>query len=169
MQAECLIHTALFLQVLHDVPGADAHFLTLLEADIDFAGQLILVVVEDAGSTQYHGSMGVMTAGVHQTVDLRLEGNIGFLMDRQGIDITTEGDGLAGAAGVDQANHIGASHTGIGNAHLIQLFADASAGPDFLVGQFRMPVEFLAQADDIFLIFLCVLMDIEHISIHPLR
>ena len=35
--------------------------------------------------------------------------------------------------------------------------------------QFRMPVEFLAQADDICLIFLCVLMDIEHISIHPLR
>ena len=110
VQAKGLIHTALLLEVLNDVAGTDGNFFALLEADIDLTGQFILVVVEDAGSTQHHGSMGIVAAGMHYAIHFRLEGNIGFLLNRQSIDITTEGNGLTGTAGVDQANYIGASH-----------------------------------------------------------
>ena len=162
MQAEGLVYTALLLEVVHDIPGAVADLLALLEAEVDLAGELLLVLGEDPGGAEQHGGVGVVAAGVHAAVNLRLEGHIGLLMHRQGIDVPAHGDGLARAAGVDQADHIGLGDPHIGDPHLVQLLADAPAGPDLLVGELRMAVELMAQVDHIVFVLLCFLMDIEH-------
>ena len=95
--------------------------------------------------------MGVMAAGMHHAGNLGSIGERGFLLHGQGVGIAAQahrgpflsafqnGDGDIGRGGK------------IGDGPLIQERTDELMGPDFMMGDFGVPMQFSENMDEIIL------------------
>jgi hypothetical protein len=92
-----------------------------------------------------------MAAGMHPSGIFTAKRHIGGFFDGQRIDIRPQAHARPFAA--DRREHAGLrDRMPIGNAELIELFSNERARPDFLVAQFRMPMQFTPNRDDPFLL-----------------
>ena len=150
VQAEDGVHTVQHA-VLHIVLRAVADLLGRLEDELHLAaGQLILHVTEDLGRAQEHGHVVVMAAGVHDAVVLGGKGQAGALLHGQGVDVGTEHDGLAGAAGVQRGDETGVVREGLDlQAHGLHVLDQGLGGLNLLEAQLRVLVVVSASLDDI--------------------
>ena len=122
LQQTCLDH----------VQGALVALFTGLEHELDPALDLVLVVHEQLCRTQQHGSMGIMSAGMHPARTLAGKGFAGLLLHGQGIHIAAQKDHLAIRITVQHGYHTAAHRIGL-ISHLLQFLGDIGAG----IGQIR--------------------------------
>lgn len=136
--------------------GAGGDLLGRLEGQLHRAAQVAAHIVEDVRCRQQHGHVAVMSAGVHDAVDLAGKGQTGLLPHLQRVHIAPQQDGPAGLRAGDGGQNARIQPAGPpGDAQLIQLLPDGGAGIIFLSAQLRVSVEPAALFDQVSLILLC--------------
>ena len=86
-----------------------------------------------------------MAAGMHLSGDGAGEFLAGLLMDRQRVHVGADGDGGAGPAALDGADHAGAADAGaVRDAQPRQFGGDDAGGAHLLEGQFGMRMDVAA-------------------------
>ena len=113
---------------------------------------------QHGGSSQQHGHMGVVAAGVHdrhgpplpRRRDLGSERQAGLFLDRQSVHIGAQGHDLAGLAALEDPDHAGLAHALADlEAQGLQLLGDDGGGADLLVAELRMLMNVAAPGDDL--------------------
>ena len=109
------------------------------------ARDLVAHAGKDGGSTQQHGDMGVMAAGMHDMHRRALifahglggEGKAGLFLNRQGIHISAQGDHAAGLATLQHGNNAGHRHLGADlKPQTFQLSGDQGSRANLAIAQF---------------------------------
>ena len=93
--------------------------------------------------------MGVMAAGVHQTVALAGKRQTGFLGDAQRIDITPQRDRLARLCTLDLGNNAGRLEPAIADPEFIQLLRDPVGGAHLLQAGLRVAMKIPPELDNL--------------------
>ena len=92
------IHLRVFQQaVFQHVQRTLKDLLCRLEFQLDGALDLVLVFFEQLCRTQHHGGVHIVAAAVHPARDLGSKLLTGFFLNGQGVHVTAQQDGLAGA------------------------------------------------------------------------
>ena len=107
-----------------------------------------VVFVQIVAQGQHHGHVGVVAAGVHAAVGGG-KGQPCLLLDGQGVHISPESEGVAGAI-VKKGGVAGAAHLFHGAIQAFQVLANVFAGLEFLAGSLRHLVQVSAVLDVIF-------------------
>ena len=155
MGSDGAVHAALGQKVVDDPPGAAAHLLGGLEAQVDGAAQLRLRLFEHGRCAQQHGGMPVMPAGVHDALVFGLEGHLSLLRDGQRVHVRADGQpaaALLSLAAYQLAHHAVVRQAHMGDAQMAQLPADHPRGALLLKGQLRVGVKIPPQGDDVLLV-----------------
>ncbi|EHM56062.1 hypothetical protein HMPREF9080_00143 [Cardiobacterium valvarum F0432] len=122
----------------------------MLEDGVDFAAEVVVVVVQVLAGGHQYGGMAVMTAGVHFAVVHRAEGQVvSLFLDGQGIYVGAQADFGAGFAGGKDDDD-----TGRGQAfdaacvfEFAHFFGNEAAGFHFFEGEFGVLVQVAAPLD----------------------
>ena len=130
MQADGVGHTGVFLQPGHDLRGTQTDLFSLLEAEIDRAGQQLPMAGQQLCGPEQDGRMGVVAAGVHLARDLGAVIALLRFGEGQGVKVSPDGKS-AGALLPRPGNDIAVHHL-IGQPHSRQLLADAPDGAALL-------------------------------------
>ena len=94
-------------------------------------------LLQDRGDTRQGGVVDVVAASMHQALVGAGEGQIAGLLDRQGVPVGADAQGLARATALDQADDAGfADADPMRNAQAGDFSADDAGGADFLEAQF---------------------------------
>ena len=94
--------------------------------------------------------MAVVSAGVHFAFDGAGVGESGFFVNGQGVDVGPQQDGLLPFAGqVSQGPRAAAQVAHMLNAKFGQVLADDFGGSVLVVRQFGMPMDVVADLDEI--------------------
>ena len=135
--------------IQHGLRAASA-FLGGLENEMYRAGE-VAILRQHLRSTQQHGGMSIMPAGMHLAGMFRRIGKVGRFRQRQRIHIGAQPNGaLAGAAAAQRANHAHATNPFHGfNAKAAQSCRDQRRGAGFLHAQFRMGVDVFSDGDQV--------------------
>ena len=108
MEHDCRIHAGVFQQAVGDHIGRTLEdLLGGLELQLDGTLDLVLVLLEQLGSTQHHCRVHIVAAAVHLARHLGSVIHAGFFLNGQGIHIAPQQDGLAGLFAACQRNDTG--------------------------------------------------------------
>ncbi|MFB0490379.1 hypothetical protein ABIE45_002965 [Methylobacterium sp. OAE515] len=155
---------ALEQPVLQHGPGAAAAFLGRLEHEhrgaVEVAG-----LGEVAGRADQHRGVPIMAAGVHLAGIGRAVGEVGLLLDGQGVHVGAQADALpvVGTA-LEQAHHPGAADAAMHlAAEFLEEIGHDAGGAHLLKAELRMGVQIAAQGSQLVGIGLDV-VDRAHVS-----
>lgn len=154
MDAEDEVHTVQTVLLDYSL-GASADLLRGLEQQLDSTAQLILDLHQHLGSAHQHGGMGIMSAGMHESVILGGKGKPGLFRDAQRVDVRTQRDGLARLAALDLRNQSGRLEPAIGNPQFVHFLGDLLCGAELLEARLRMLVKIPAKCHYFRLYSLC--------------
>jgi hypothetical protein len=120
-----------------------------LEDELDVALEAVLERVEDVGRPEDDGGVHVVTAGVHNSRRERLEGNVGHLLDRQGVELGPDGERRARLGSAEKGDDPRLGDAGlIVYANLIQHIGDTLGRANFLEGKLRVHMQVTADGDE---------------------
>lgn len=136
-------------------PATAAIFFCRLENSPHPSLPLALSPVQDIAYRQEIGGMDIMAAGMHDPVTLGSIGKMGVFLDGQGIHIRPEQQELPRLTAVNGSNHPGFHRAqDKGDPHPLEFILNFLAGPEFLIGQFRMGMEIMAHFQVMFFQFI---------------
>ena len=129
--------------VLDHCQAAAAAFFGRLEDKIDGAVE-IARLGQILRRAEKHCGVAVMTAGMHPARNLRFMLELVQLLHRQRVDIGPQPDGPVGIAiSAQHADHTGLAHAAMHlDAEALELRSDKIRGPNFLVADLGMLVQF---------------------------
>ena len=136
----------------HFPRAARQFFLGVLEDGVDFAAELVVVIIKIAAGGHQDGGVAVVTAGVHFAVVHRAEGQVvALFLDGQGVYVGAQADFGAGFAGGKDDDD-----TGRGQAfdaacvfEFAHFFGNEAAGFHFFEGEFGMLVQVTAPCGEL--------------------
>jgi hypothetical protein len=131
--------------VLHHFFRAAAAFFGGLENEMHGAGK-IAGLCEVTCSTQQHGGVAVMAAGMHLAGKFRFIGPVGHFRHGKRIHVGTQADAAGAVAHLQRGDHAGAAETAM---HLqpgtLEKIGDDGAGSFLFEAQFGMRVQVVAK------------------------
>ena len=144
------VPAAFFFYIVKEIGQGARFFFTLLEHEDDFAVPAVLPLVQQFGGDELHGDVTVVAAGVHDAggmgpaAALLRQVAVAFL-DRQGVDIGAQEQGLPRILAVYPAEDAAVLYMAAGDAVFGKLFLNIGHRLRFLTGQLGM---FVAAAAD---------------------
>jgi hypothetical protein len=134
--------TAFEQPFLHHDTASSVQFFGGLEDGVDRASE-VPCLGQIAGGAELHGRMTVMAARMHDPWSGRSMGQVGGLLDRQGVDICSQTYRPAGLPPADHTHDARASEAGddLIDTELVQLRLDHRARAMLFERQFRMLVQ----------------------------
>ena len=145
MSAEDAIDLLKPVPLTHHVLSPLAVFFGGLENEVNSTGKFVPQSVENFCRSKQHGSVTVMTAGMHHALDFGIVRKLVFFRYRQSIHIGPQGDGIffrprqAAPDDTDDTDTLVAGY--VGDAELVKLTANQLRGLELLTAGLRMTVQ----------------------------
>src|SRR5690625_4454971 len=137
--------------VLDHRPGTTGqHLLDELVDEHDVPAELFPHFAQHRGYTEQPGSVDVMPAGVHHTVNGAPVGDVLLIVNRQRIEICPQGDRAARFAAPERCDHAAASDPGPDfQTESLMPVSDQLRGAYFFERQFRVHVQVAPHPDQV--------------------
>ena len=129
----CIYFRVFQQAVFQHVRRALKNFLGRLKFQLHGAFDLVLVVFQQLCRAQHHGGVHIVAAAVHPAWDLGSKFLTGFFLDRQGVHVAAQQNGLAGALAACQRENAAPAAVLRGIAHFSQSLFDKG----FRLGQVK--------------------------------
>ena len=161
------IHMGIFHDaLLHQFLGtAGQSVFTVLEDQLHSAAEFVPQGAQQSGSTQQHGSVHIMAAGMHHVGHLAGKGQAGLLLHGQSVYIRPQGHAAARTLFAMDQRHDSGGYRGLDLIYAVfcQLFPDEGGGHELVAPDLRMPMDLPPNVHDLIIAGLGSFLDNAHI------